>query len=237
MDEPIGARREPLRPGATYVTEEQPRSSWLRWALPLALLAGLVWFLSSRNRPVDVPTVRVPEPAAPTTPTTPMPAAPAAPMQREELGALVDKKLPNGTTLKIPANGVETKLIGFIEDPSKAVDKETWFSFDRLEFQTGSNELAAGSQEQLRNIAEIMKAYPSVSVKVGGYTDNVGNSAHNMTLSTERATNTMNALAALGVDKARMAAEGYGQEHPVADNSTEEGRQRNRRIDIRVTKK
>ena len=76
-----------------------------------------------------------------------------------------------------------------------------------------------------------------MSVKVGGYTDNVGDPAANLKLSQERAQNTMNALAALGVEKVRIEAEGYGEQHPVADNSTDEGRQRNRRIDIRVTKK
>lgn len=249
MDEPIGARRrpeEPMRPGVVYTTEERHRSSWLRWALPLALLAGLVWFLSGRTARREV-TVELPETPVPTTPapmtpapmtpapTTPMPAAPAMP--RADLGTMVDKTLPNGTTLKIPARGVESQLLVLIEDPSQTISEDRWFSFDRLEFETGSNQLAASSQEQLKNIAEIMKAYPDVSVKVGGYTDNVGDAAANKTLSQERAMNTMNALATLGVDKARMEAEGYGAEHPVADNSTDEGRQRNRRIDIRVTKK
>ena len=117
------------------------------------------------------------------------------------------------------------------------IDRETWFSFDRLEFATDSPALLPGSAEQLRNIAEILKAYPNVSVKIGGYTDNIGDPTRNMKLSTDRATNTMNEIAKLGIAPSRLAAEGYGEQHPVADNSTEEGRQRNRRIAIRVTKK
>jgi outer membrane protein OmpA-like peptidoglycan-associated protein len=74
-------------------------------------------------------------------------------------------------------------------------------------------------------------------VKIGGYTDDVGEEAYNLKLSQDRANSTMQALVALGVAPERMSAEGYGEQHPVADNTTEEGRQRNRRIDLRVTKK
>jgi outer membrane protein OmpA-like peptidoglycan-associated protein len=74
-------------------------------------------------------------------------------------------------------------------------------------------------------------------IKLGGYTDNTGDPQANLTLSQQRADTVMADLVKLGVDASRMKAEGYGQEHPVADNSTEEGRAKNRRIDIRVTGK
>ena len=92
-------------------------------------------------------------------------------------------------------------------------------------------QLKPTSQEQLRNVAEILKAHPQVNVKIGGYTDNVGDDAHNLKLSADRASTTRNAIVALGIDGSRLASEGYGEKHPVADNATEEGRQRNRRID------
>jgi outer membrane protein OmpA-like peptidoglycan-associated protein len=82
-----------------------------------------------------------------------------------------------------------------------------------------------------------MKAFPDVTVKFGGYTDNTGNADHNKQLSGERATSAMNQVAALGIDPSRMSAAGFGDQHPVADNSTAEGRQHNRRVDINVTKK
>jgi outer membrane protein OmpA-like peptidoglycan-associated protein len=132
---------------------------------------------------------------------------------------------------------VESKLIAFIEDANRQVDRETWFSFDRLEFATGSSALLPGSAEQLNNISEILKAYPNINLKIGGYTDNVGNDAYNLKLSTERAKNTELEIEKLGINDLRLESEGYGKEHPVADNATEEGRQRNRRIDVRVTKK
>jgi outer membrane protein OmpA-like peptidoglycan-associated protein len=153
------------------------------------------------------------------------------------LGAFIDTKLPNGVSLHIPSNGVENKLLAFIGDPTKVVDKDTWFSFDRLEFETDSAKLKPSSHEQLANIAAILKAYPQVNLKIGGYTDNTGDAAHNLKLSQDRAASTLNELASLGTAKSRLAAEGYGQQFPIADNTTPEGRQRNRRIDIRVTQK
>jgi OmpA-OmpF porin, OOP family len=154
-----------------------------------------------------------------------------------KLGELLAVKLPNGIELKVPAFGVDKKLIAFIEDKSKPVDKTTWFTFDRLDFETGSANLKPSSAEQLKNIAEIMKAYPKVALKIGGYTDNTGKADANLKLSKTRAKNTLQELVKLGVDAKRLQAEGYGEKHPVADNSTEEGRQKNRRIDLRVTSK
>ncbi|MBO0940024.1 OmpA family protein [Fibrella sp. HMF5335] len=153
------------------------------------------------------------------------------------LGAFGAKKLPDGVELNIPANGVENRLIAFIEDKSKAVDKKTWFDFDRLLFETGSARLKPESREQLQNMAAILKAYPAVNLKIGGYTDNTGNAASNKKLSQQRADAAMAELIKLGVDKTRLEAEGYGQEVPVADNKTAEGRQKNRRTSVRVTKK
>ncbi len=113
--------------------------------------------------------------------------------------------------------------------------RETWFEFDRLNFETDSARIRADSQEQLRNTAAILKAYPQVRVKIGGYTDNSGDPAANRRLSEERAMAVMNALKDDGVAVDRLEAEGYGDQHPIADNSTPEGRARNRRVAIRIT--
>jgi K(+)-stimulated pyrophosphate-energized sodium pump len=125
----------------------------------------------------------------------------------------------------------------FIEDPGSRPDSATWFDFDRLLFDTGSATLRPESQEQLQNVAAILKANPNVHLKIGGYTDNVGSADQNLTLSDERATNVMHELVRMGVAPNALEAKGYGQEHPVADNSTEEGRALNRRISMLVTEK
>ncbi|QHV97668.1 sodium-translocating pyrophosphatase [Spirosoma endbachense] len=153
-----------------------------------------------------------------------------------KLGEFSVQKLTSGIELNIPEFGIENKLLSFIKS-DKPVDKTTWFDFDRLTFETGSATLKPESQEQLKNIAEILKAYPAVNVKLGGYTDNTGNAASNLKLSQDRANSVRVELEKMDVAKDRLEAEGYGQEHPVASNDTEEGRAQNRRISIRVTKK
>jgi len=76
-----------------------------------------------------------------------------------------------------------------------------------------------------------------VALKFGGYTDNIGDPQANLALSKERAEAVMAEIVKLGIDSSRLEAEGYGDQFPVADNATEEGRQKNRRVDCRVTKK
>lgn len=139
--------------------------------------------------------------------------------------------------LNIPENGMESKLLVFIRDPNAQPSRETWFEFDRLTFDTGGDHLQLSSQEQLENIAKILKAYPNVHARIGGYTDNQGDPANNLKLSQDRANVVMAQLVGLGIDPSRLDAKGYGDEHPVGDNSTIEGRQANRCIALRVTQK
>ena len=154
-----------------------------------------------------------------------------------KLGAMTALKLADGSSLNAPANGVEGKLVAFLDDASKPVDKTTWFSLDRLLFKTGSAELLPASQEQLDNVAAILKAYPAVKLKLGGYTDSRGNAALNKKLSGQRAAAVQAKLGAAGTAADRLASEGYGAEHPLASNDTPEGRQQNRRVDACVTAK
>lgn len=153
-----------------------------------------------------------------------------------KLGAFVKKKIGD-FELNLPEFGVENKVISFIEDKNKVVDKTTWFSFDRLLFETGSAKLKPQSEEQLNNMAQILKTYPNVEIKLGGYTDNVGDDKMNLDLSQKRAESVKAALVAKSIAVSRISPEGYGETHPVASNDTPEGRAQNRRIDIRITKK
>jgi outer membrane protein OmpA-like peptidoglycan-associated protein len=129
------------------------------------------------------------------------------------------------------------RLLAFIQNPSKGVEPAVWFDFDRLLFNTDSATLQPESEEQLRNIATILKAYPNVHIHIGGYTDNSGDAQHNLTLSQDRADGIIARLVGLGISPDRLEATGYGEQFPVADNSTEEGRAQNRRVSMRVTQK
>jgi K(+)-stimulated pyrophosphate-energized sodium pump len=155
----------------------------------------------------------------------------------KNLGAKLDKALSSGVTLNIPENGIENNLLKFIENKDQAIDKKAWFDFDNLTFENGKSTLKEGSEGQLKNIAEILKAFPNVNIKLGGYTDNTGDANANLKLSGERASTVKAELIKLGITDARLESEGYGQENPVATNDTDAGRAANRRISIRVTKK
>ena len=146
--------------------------------------------------------------------------------------------LPGGFEINASPDGVENALISFIGDDA-GVDKTSWFNFDALKFQTGKDQLDMEfSQKQLTNIVEILKAYPNVNIKLGGYTDSDGDDKFNLALSQRRANNIMKALVTAGIDATRLEAEGYGEAHPACPaNDTPECKAQNRRIAVRVTKK
>ena len=206
---------------------------WL-WAIPLLLLIPLIGYFMSRPEPSRQAAVR---PPATMRDITPGAVGTSSTPTRPETATLTAMRLPNGVALRMSRDGVESKLIGFLNDSSRPVSRETWFTFDRLEFESGTARLTRQSTEQLRNVAEILKAYPSVKITIGGYTDNMGDDARNLQLSQERADAMRQRIVSFGIDPSRVTAEGYGEAHPLADNSTEEGRQRNRRVDVRVTEK
>lgn len=144
--------------------------------------------------------------------------------------------LPGGVVLDIPKGSLEDKIVKYIQS-NEAISKTLWFDFDRLLFETGKSTLKPESEEQLKNVEAILKAFTKVKIKLGGYTDNTGNAAGNVKLSAERAKNVMMELVKLGVAANRLSAEGYGDKNPVATNDTEEGRAQNRRISISVREK
>ncbi len=214
-----------------------------RWLLPfIAVIAALLilWFFYGRNRgaptsPVTADTTA--QTVGNAVDSTANAAGVAVAGAATDLGAFITQKLPDGTELNIPSRGVESQLLAFINDTNRPVTDTLWFNFDRLNFQTGSAILSPESSEQLNNIAAILKAYPKVNLKIGGYTDNTGNATANMKLSQDRANTVKTELVTRGAADARLAAQGYGDAHAVADNSTADGRAKNRRIAMRVTAK
>jgi outer membrane protein OmpA-like peptidoglycan-associated protein/uncharacterized protein YidB (DUF937 family) len=226
--------------GAALPQMSEAASSSGRWIFPLLILglvlAGLLWFF---NRGVSDMKETAQETAAKTVESAAQATSAVSDVAKAAwaaLGEFFKRKLPNGIELNIPRLGVENRLIDFIES-ANPVDKTTWFDFDRLLFDTGKATLQPDSQDQLNSVAQILKAFPNVHIKIGGYTDNTGDKAANMKLSADRANNVMAELVKLGIAAGRLSAEGYGDQHPVADNATEEGRAKNRRISMRVAQK
>ncbi len=99
-------------------------------------------------------------------------------------------------------------------------------------FDFNKSTLQPASDGPLQQVAVLMAANPALKVEVQGHTDNVGGDAYNQTLSEARAGAVMKWLSDHGVAAARMTAKGYGKTMPVADNNTDEGRMKNRRVEI-----
>ena len=157
------------------------------------------------------------------------------------LGDLFQLSLFDNTMLEVGKNSSEARLVKLIEDKSLTTPeqfKENWITLDRTYFKTGSDELTEGSEQQLKNIVAILKAYPKAAIRLGGYTDNTGSAEGNLKLSERRANSVLNKLVALGANKAQLSAQGYGAEHPICPaNDTDECKAKNRRIDVRLTAK
>lgn len=99
-------------------------------------------------------------------------------------------------------------------------------------FETASATLPPAANSQLDQIAAMLKSAPALSLEIGGHTDNVGDAAANTKLSDARAQAVMKALIDRGVPAGRLTAKGYGSSQPVADNRSDAGRAKNRRVEL-----
>jgi flagellar motor protein MotB len=148
---------------------------------------------------------------------------------------MVSLDLPGGGRISVLENSINYNLARYLGAGSATGERT--FVFDQLNFFTGETRITPESEPTLAAMAAILKAYPKVEVRLEGHTDNQGDATSNQTLSMNRAEAIKQRLAASGVDAARMATAGYGQEKPVAPNTDEAGRARNRRLELAVLKK
>ena len=143
--------------------------------------------------------------------------------------------LPSGQKLDLTAGTFNYKLAQYLTDSSTKVNQT--FIFDNLNFEPSTPTLVAGSDKTVQDLAKIMIAYPRVQLKLTGYTDNLGDSLQSRKLSLKRAFTVKNLLVANGVKDVRIDFAGKGSSNPIASNSTEEGKARNNRIEVKVVKK
>ncbi|MDQ6978916.1 MAG: OmpA family protein [Mariprofundaceae bacterium] len=103
-----------------------------------------------------------------------------------------------------------------------------------VQFETNSAALTSASLPVLNHAVATLKENPSIRVEVAAYTDSRGRDAYNMKLSGKRANSVMQYLTKHGIDASRMQAKGYGETSPIADNNTDEGRAKNRRVELNI---
>lgn len=104
-------------------------------------------------------------------------------------------------------------------------------------FDTDKYDLKPESYAELKKLIDLLNKNPKMTIEISGHTDNQGGKSHNQTLSENRARAVYDYLITNGILKARLTYKGYGDTQPIADNTTEEGRAKNRRTEFKVTGK
>lgn len=158
-----------------------------------------------------------------------------------DAGKMVTIDLPNNAgKLQVGEFSTENKLYHFLADTTQQLDtvKGNWFELTNVKFRSGGITIDSSSLDQIKNIAAISKAFPAAQFKVGGYTDNSGDTNSNILLSQRRADVVLGEFKKAGLSSAIFInAKGYGPEHPIGDNATVEGRAMNRRVAVNVKAK
>ena len=104
-----------------------------------------------------------------------------------------------------------------------------------IQFDTGKWDLKESSTPELHRLLNFLKMNPEVKFEIGGHTDNTGEEGTKAELSLKRAQEVRNWLLKIGVSGYRMSVKGYGMDVPVESNDTEEGRAKNRRVEVIIT--
>lgn len=216
-------------------------SIW-KWLLPLLLLALAAWFLWKQcNKPADTSTTMTDSTAMMTDSAAVTAPGDSAMMNTTKTDEDIDL---NGTAIKGYKGGMEDSMISFLKSGAYATAaddaalKDNWYTFDKVNFKMGSSsDLEAASQGQLDNLLAILKAYPEAKIKIGGYTDKVGDEAANVKLSGERAEYIKKWLTDKGVGAQVLGAEGYGSKFATVDASASDAeRAIDRKMAVRFAK-
>jgi len=134
------------------------------------------------------------------------------------------------TKMTIPADKEASYEVRIRIDPPKE------FILDNVYFDTGKATLKPNSNKALNDLVEVLKLKTGMVIEIQGHTDNVGNPDDNLKLSQQRAEAVKKFLVSKGIDAARVSAKGYGQTIPIADNTDDAGKAKNRRTSLKVIK-
>ena len=215
------------------------KNNWLVWLI-IVLIVVIIVFLSIRscNRNGGGEVVAVTENV------TVVPTAPAAQTAAAKEGlTFVEHKLPDGRTIRVAEGGCEDCMLKYLQSDAyrKATNEElskNWIQFDKIDFMHDSETALAGnSMEQLDNIAAILKNYPDVRIRIGGFADKTGTRAVNYEISIKRAEYIKSILVKDGIPADRISTEGFGKEFAtVPADATAAQRAVDRSIAMRFTK-
>ena len=161
-----------------------------------------------------------PKPTAKTAPAAAVPLVAAAPADSDGDGVPDDvDKCPDSPTDK-PVDADGCTIVSVV--------------LENVQFESNSSELTAGSSESLDKVVNAMSEYDQLRIEIQAHTDNMGEASYNLSLSEKRANSVRDYLIAKGVAANRMEVKGYGETQPISDNSTRDGRAKNRRVELKV---
>lgn len=241
-------------PKSPLAERERENINWLRWAM-IAVGALILFLIIQKCRQpqsgtdgvyTDTTARSEPDSKEDTSATaranaaesngTPVGSIPGGPAGAAAANAEEKRQmnLPGGRRIRVIANTFNANLAGFLAGKTRPVPRT--FTFENLTFETNSTKITPETQPNVNDLVEIMNAYPSLQINIQGHTDNTGDAIANKKLSLDRANAIRSVLTSAGIAPGRVTTQGFGAEKPTATNDTEDGRQKNRRIDVVVTK-
>jgi OOP family OmpA-OmpF porin len=172
------------------------------------------------------------------------------PLGRKPTERIVEREVVREVTRDVPANIVDSDNDGVPDQVDRcpgtlaglatdnrgcaATAEQSSVRLDGVSFEFNSAELTARARETLRGVVEALRGEPGLRAEIAGHTDASGPDEYNQRLSQQRSESVQQYLVSQGIDRNRLVARGYGESRPVADNSTDAGRERNRRVEFNV---
>jgi outer membrane protein OmpA-like peptidoglycan-associated protein/uncharacterized membrane protein YeaQ/YmgE (transglycosylase-associated protein family) len=223
------------------------RSPLLSALLPLGLLLLAIpllgWFMRGAANiarpPVEDVALRPAPRQALATDTPPAPVAEAPRRESTIASTLVpttlklsELRLPDGVSLQVPESSFLNTIYKYLSDATAAKSRE--FVFEGLEFADAK--VHALPETAVTSLSKLIRGFPSVTLRIIGHTDPSGDPAADQKISLARADSLKDLLVNAGVPSDRITTAGLGSDHPVASNDTSEGRAKNRRIELSLSK-
>jgi len=152
----------------------------------------------------------------------------------KEVWVRVEPGIFSAPTQSYKLQVVEVAAMQQVVSANKLLDELNKAGFIALyiTFDTAKADLKADGRATVAEIVKMLKSAPTLKISIEGHTDNVGQPAANKALSENRARSVMAAIVAGGIDAKRLSSAGFGQERPIADNRSEDGRAKNRRVEL-----